>query len=688
MKRFTKQDWRRVVPYLRFTAFITAFISIFLLIGILSLYVYTKTEGPPPLAVQQTTVYYGSGGAKLGESNNGQKRYWVKLDDISEAAIEATVSIEDKKFFSHHGFDYKRIAGAALADLKAMAKVQGASTITQQYARNLYLGHDKTWKRKLNEALYTLRLEVNYTKEQILEGYLNTIYYGHGIYGIEAAANFYFDKPASELTVAEASLLSGIPKGPAHYSPLINKENALSRQENVLAAMVSTGTLTEVEAKKARGEELTFRVKQEEEKPQAAPYFLDVVEKQLKSVVKLDEQTIEMGGLKVYTSLDPAIQNIAEQKVKDTIAPGSDIQAAIVVMDPRTGEVKALVGGRDYGESPFNRAVQAKRQPGSTFKPILYYAAVESGFTPATQLSSEPTAFRYDDGKSVYKPSNFNDYYANGPITLAQALALSDNIFAVKTNMYLQPENLVETAKRFGIKSKLKAVPSLALGTSPVTPLEMTGAFSRLANGGKNTVPVFIKKVVDSEGNVLYESDRKQEQKLDKAAAFVTTHMMTGMFDESLNDYTRVTGIPIKPKLTRPYAGKSGTTRTDSWMIGFSPQLVTSVWVGYDKGQTINRVEEHKYAKEMWADIMEDALKDEKTGGFTPPKDVIAATIDPHTGKLATKDCPAVRLAYFIEGTEPVDYCDDHFEDRKPVPAVDKKEEKKGFFRRIIDWLG
>ncbi|WP_066176038.1 transglycosylase domain-containing protein [Bacillus marinisedimentorum] len=688
MKRFTKADWRRLVPYIRFTAFITVFLSIFLLIGILGLYVYTKMEGPPPLAVQQTSVYYGSGGEKLGESHNGQNRHWVKLNDVSEAAIEATISIEDKKFFSHRGFDYKRIAGAALADLKAMAKVQGASTITQQYARNLYLGHDKTWKRKLKEALYTLRLEVNYTKEQILEGYLNTIYYGHGIYGIEAAANFYFDKPASELTIGEASLLSGIPKGPARYSPLINKDNAISRQENVLAAMVSTGTLTEGEAEKARGEELTFRTKQKEEKPLLAPYFLDVVKKQLKSDVKLDEQTIEMGGLKVYTTLDPSIQKIAEEKVKETIAPDSGIQAAVVVMDPQTGEVKALVGGRDYADSPFNRAVQAKRQPGSTFKPILYYAAIESGFTPATQLSSEPTAFRYDDGNSVYKPSNFNDYYADGPITLAQAIALSDNIFAVKTNMYLQPENLVETAKRLGIKSKLKAVPSLALGTSPVTPLEMTGAFSRLASGGKNTVPVFIKKVVDYEGNVLYERDQEPRQKLDEAAAFVTAHMMTGMFDESLNDYTRVTGKPIKHKLTRPYAGKSGTTRADSWMIGFSPQLITSVWVGYDKGQTINLVEERTYAKEIWADLMEEALKDEKTGGFTPPDGVVAATIDPHTGKLATKACPAVHLAYFIEGTEPVDYCDDHFEDRQPAPAEGEKEEKKGLFKRIIDWLG
>lgn len=675
--------------YLRLLFFGGVFFALILIVSGTALFLYAKVQGPPPLAVPQTTVFYGADGEKIGESHNGQNRYWVELEDISPAAVAATLAIEDRKFFDHHGFDLKRIIGAAIADIKAMAKVQGASTITQQYARNLFLEHDKTWSRKLQEALYTIRLEFNYTKEEILEGYLNTIYYGHGIYGIEAAANYYFNKPASDLTVGEASLLSGIPKGPAHYSPIINEERAKSRQEVVLEAMVKTGELSEQEAVQAFKERLEFKPAQELKGKTVAPYFLDAVKEALRVEIGLDPSTIEMGGLKIYTTLDPKLQALAEETMNDIIDSESKIQAALVAMDPKTGEVKAMIGGRDYEESPFNRAVKAERMPGSTFKPFLYYAAIENGFTPATTLRSEPTIFTYDNGYSHYKPDNFNSYYANDDITLAQAIALSDNIYAVKTNMFLNPAKLVKTAKDFGITSKLKAVPSLALGTSTVKVIDMVNGYSRLANGGKAIKPVFIKKIVDYRGEILYEAKRAVDQALNPQSAFVTAHLMTGMFDEKLNDYTTVTGQSIKEKLTRTYAGKSGTTATDSWMIGFAPQLTAGVWVGYDRDEKITIVKEKSYAKEIWSEFMESALSGKPKKAFKPPEGVVKVAIDPHNGLLATEACPVSRTAYFIEGTEPVHYCTEHLGDQKKEkePTKQKKQEKDSWFKRMFDFF-
>ena len=303
----------------------------------------------------------------------------------------------------------------------------------------------------------------------------------------------------------------------------------------------------------------------------------------------MDERTIELGGLRVYTTLNEKQQALAEDAFAKIIEKSSDIQAALVAMKPGTGEVTALVGGRNYQESPFNRATQAIRQPGSTIKPLLYYAALENGFTPSTTLTSEVTTFPFDDGKSSYSPKNFNHQYANGEITLAQAIALSDNIYAVKTHLFLGQKILIETARRFGLTTKMDEVPSLALGTSGARIIEMVNAYSILANGGRKVQPIFITKVENHKGEVLYQRKKETEQILDPDQAFVMTQMLTGVFDEKLNGYTKVTGSTIAKQLTRPYAGKSGSTSTDSWIIGYTPQLVTGVWTGYDQAKKIER---------------------------------------------------------------------------------------------------
>jgi penicillin-binding protein 2D len=646
-----------------------------------------KLLGPPALLVPQTTVLYAADGSKLGEINNGgQNRYWMPLDKINKQLISATISIEDKNFYKHNGFDFKRIAGALLADIQAGAKVQGASTITQQYARNLFLTHDKTWRRKFQEAFYTLRLEMSYSKEQILEGYLNTIYYGHGSYGVQSASRYYFGKDAEKLTLAEASMLAGIPKGPSYYSPILHEERAKERQGVILSSMASDGYIKESIVKNVISEKLSYVREEKEETDTVAPYFQDAVIRTLKKDLSIHANSIQFGGLRIYTTLDPHMQETAEHTIENRIIDNSKIQTALVAMDPRTGEVKALVGGRNYEESPFNRATQASRAPGSTFKPFLYYTALEHGYTASTPIKSEPTVFAMGDGINEYEPKNFKNRYANDFITMAQALALSDNIYAVKTNMYLGPDKLVKTAKKFGIKSPLASIPSLALGSKGVGVLEITNAYGVFANEGKKVDPVFITKITDSKGEVLYEHEYKSEQVLDKNKAFVMTDLLAGTFDEKLNAYTSVTGSSINQYLTRPMAGKSGSTPTDSWMIGFTPQLVTGVWVGYDQNKELHDVNDTGYSKRIWAYFMEGALKNKPILSFEQPEGVTAVTVNPKNGKLATESCPVTRISYYEKGTEPVEFCDEHGISKKMKDKMKKSEEKRGFFDRIFSW--
>ncbi|MBS4218854.1 PBP1A family penicillin-binding protein [Bacillus sp. FJAT-49711] len=655
--RAHRKKWR-TIRLLMFTSILAigAFGALFL-----SFIIYIKILGPPPLAIPQSTLYYANDGSVIGESNSGEKRYWIKLDEISPSTIEAAIAIEDRTFYHHSGFDFKRIVGAVVANVTAMKKVQGASTISQQYARNLFLTMDKTWKRKISEAIYTIRLEGNYSKDEILEGYLNTINFGHGAYGIEAASQFYFGKNAKDLTIAEGAMLIGIPKGPSIYSPIINYEKAKKRQLLILKSMQEMNVITEETAKAAAEENLIFTGKHPHHRADSAPYFYDIVKKELLTTVGLDERVLALGGLKVFTTIDPKQQEIAENVMKETFAEDSEIQVGFAAMDPKTGFVTALIGGRNYDESPFNRATQAVRQPGSTMKPLLYYAALERGFTPSTLMRSEPTTFTFD-GNSEYTPHNFNNRYANSEVTMAQALAVSDNIYAVKTHLFLGEKVLVDTVHKFGITSDMEPVPSLALGTSGVKVVELLNAYSMLANGGKKVEPIFIQKVVDYRGKVIYEIEEKEEQVLNPDLAFIMSQMMTGMFDSKLNGYATVTGASIANQMSRVYAGKSGSTISDSWMAGFTPGLASVVWTGYDQGKEITLTADKVYAKNMWIRFMERAIEGqpEKLHTFRPPVGVTAVPVDPSNGKLATNLCPVFRLTYFVKGTEPEEICAEH----------------------------
>ncbi|MFC4558115.1 transglycosylase domain-containing protein [Virgibacillus kekensis] len=649
-------------------------------------YLVSYFLGPPDLTSDQNTIYYSRDGEVIGEERGSESRYWMELEDISPEVIEATLAIEDQYFYNHNGFDLKRIAGAVMSDLTTLSLKEGASTLTQQYARNLYLTFEKTWTRKIKEAFYTVRLEMFYSKDEILEGYLNTIYYGHGAYGIEAASRYFFDKSASELTLAESSMLAAIPKGPSYYSPLNDLENAETRQKRILALMKENGDISNPEYYLAVREHLNYVAKKEEKRTAVAPYFQDTVLQEAVSILEMNAERVRSGGYEIYTTLDTERQQELENQANSVIDSGSEIQIGAMALNPETGEIRALVGGRDYEESQFNRAVQAKRMAGSTFKPFLYYAALIHGYDPTTMLMSKPTSFELENGE-VYQPSNYNGYYAYEPISLAQALALSDNVYAVRTNLYLGPETLVKTAKKFGIDGHLPSVPSLALGTASVTVEDMVTGYGMIANGGYEIDSHTITRIVDRNGKEVYTRESEQgERVLDPQSTFILTQLMTGIFDSTLNGYMSVTGSTVADELSRTYAAKSGTTNTDSWMIGFSPDLVTGIWTGYDNSKEIVRTAEEAYAKDIWAGFMEAAHQDKPLKRFDMPAGVVGVPIDPESGERASTYCETSRVMYFEKGTEPTEYCSVHLPGGEE-PEKEKKKDKKGLFQRLFEML-
>ena len=577
---------------------------------------------------------------------------WIALDEISPYLISATIQTEDKNFYHHKGFDFLRIIKAFYVNITSGATSQGASTITQQYAKNLFLDFDKTWARKWDEMWYTIEIEAHYSKDEILEGYLNTINYGHGMYGIENASQFYFGKSAKDLTLAEAAMLTGIPKSPSNYSPLINLEKATQRQQRILNNMYQNKVITKEEYDQALNETLTFIGEKNSNELTTVMYYQDAVLKELQSLKEIPDTFLETGGLKVYTNLDMNAQAELEQNIQETM-PDSDLEVASVMIEPETGKVIALVGGKDYNTSEFNRAVDAKRQVGSTMKPLLYYAALENGFTASTTFTSEATTFTFSN-QQTYSPKNYNEKYGNKPISMATAIAYSENIYAVKTHMFLGEDTLINMARRVGITAELDEVPSLALGTSEIGMLEMAAGYAAFANEGYKVTPHFIEKVVDKEGNVLYEADNKKEAILNQSLTFILNNLLTATYDSNFIDYNYPTAINIAPKMTHTYALKSGTTDTDNWYIGYNKDVVTAVWCGYDNNQALD-ASEYKYAQNIWLTTMEDYMKDKEDTWYDMPSNVVGVLVNPISGKPATESDKKKKIMYYIKGTEPTD---------------------------------
>lgn len=626
----------------------------FLLLFILgfSLYGYSRVSTKLEIKNANNISLYDENG-NLFFMGNGTSE-WIGLDNISNYLIDATISTEDKNFYDHFGFDFLRILKAGWVNITSGETRQGASTISQQYIKNLFLDFDKTWERKWNELWLTLNMEIHYSKDEILEGYLNTINYGHGMYGIENASKFYFNKSAADLTLAEASILVGIPKSPANYSPIVNYELSKKRQKMVLEGMVKNGYITEEEKNIAYEEELIFIGKKSSIDLSTVMYYQDAVLNELEELGDIPTSFLDTGGLKIYTALDLDAQSILEEKIENNLNNNENIQANAVMMDPNTGAIIALVGGRDYSKSQFNRSISSVRQVGSVMKPILYYSALENGFTSSTCFTSEETTFTFSNNQN-YSPRNANEVYGNKPISLAAAIAYSDNVYAVKTHIFLGEESLVNMANRLGISANMQAVPSLALGTSEINIIELTSAFATFANEGYKVNPHLITRIEDHNGNVLYEVDDVKESILNPSLVYILNSLLTTTYDSTFIDYNYPTVLGISSKLSRKYAIKSGTTATDSWTVGYTPQVITSVWVGYDDSSDIS-TNDYMYTKNIFADSMEAYLKDKEEVWYTMPNNVVGVLVDPISGLPVDNTSKRKKVLYYLKGTEPSNY--------------------------------
>ncbi|HIT22652.1 MAG TPA: penicillin-binding protein [Candidatus Scybalousia intestinigallinarum] len=627
--------------------FVLLMIIVLLAFGGVILYIKMS----PKLEIKNANAFlmYDSQNELFFQGSGSQE--WVNLEDISDKLITATIYTEDKHFYQHFGFDFLRIAKAMFVNITSGSKSQGASTISQQYAKNLFLDFDKTWERKLKEMWITLQLEVHYDKDEILEGYLNTINYGHGMYGIQNAAKFYFDKNASELDWAEAAMLTGIPKSPSNYSPIVNFELAKQRQTNILYNLYQNDVISEEEYNQAVNEELTIVGEKNSQELANIMYYQDAVMRELNSLEEIPDSLLETGGIKIYTNLDMNAQSILENSIKNNLTEDTELQVASVMMDPNTGKIIALVGGKDYNKSQYNRAYQSARQVGSTMKPFLYYAALESGFTSSTTFTSEQTTFTFSNNQT-YSPQNYGDQYGNKPISLATAISYSDNIYAVKTHMFLGEDALVNISKRLGITAELEEVPSLPLGTASINIIEMAAAYSAFANEGYKVEGYLISRVEDLKGNVLYEHKEEKENILNKSLTYILSELLTSTYDSTFIDYNYPTAIGIAPKIKHKLALKSGTTNTDHWSIGYNHNIVTAVWIGYDDNRDIE-ASDYKYSRNIWVEATEGYLQDQEDAWYKQPSNVVGVLVNPITGKPATEADEKKKIMYYVKGTEP-----------------------------------
>ena len=618
------------------------YLTTILLVLYVSLYVYAKFDNKISIKSANSFYMYDNNNEIFNKEDN-----WVSIKEISPNLINATISIEDKHFYNHVGFDYLRIMKAMTVNIKNMKNLEGASTITQQLAKNLFLDFDKTWERKIEEAWLTIKLESNFTKNEILEGYLNTINYG-GVFGIENASIYYFGKSAKDLNLSEASILAGIPKSPSYYSPITNYDNAKMRQKIILNAMVNNKFINESEKEKAISEKLNIVGKYEKNNSNTLMYYQDAVIKELNSIKSIPKSFIKTGGLKIYTNLDLNTQIDLENNIEKYLKNDQDLQVASVMVNPNDGKIIALIGGRNYKKSEFNRAIESKRQVGSTLKPFLYYSALENGFTASTTFNSSKTTFVFSNDEK-YSPKNYGDIYANKDITMAAALAYSDNIYAVKTHLFLGENNLVNMLNRIGITSNLSPVPSLALGTSEINIIDMTSSYSVFANNGYKIKPHLIEKIVDMNGKVLYKFNEEKKLILNQSTTYIMNELLSNCYNNVFVDYNYPTCINIASKVSNKYAIKTGTTDTDHLIFGYNPEIVLGIWSGYDNNDD-TYPEVSTNIKLAWIDTIENYFKKNKATWYKKPDNIVGVPVNPITGELNTNKNT---ILYYIKGTEP-----------------------------------
>lgn len=687
-------------PRLLVTAVFTAAIMGFLSAGALAWFTVDLTAGLPDRnairgigdMAQSTTIYDARDRPVFTIFK--EQRIEVPFKKISPNLIKAVISVEDQRFYDHSGVDAIRVAAAVLRNLEAGRRAEGGSTITQQLARQSFLSRDKTYRRKLKEIILAAYIESFYSKEEILELYLNKVYLGDGLYGVEAAARGYFAKSASDLTLDEAALLAGLIQSPSSYAPTVNLDRARARRTVVLQTMVESGAIDEATAERARKAEVRL-ANALEIKETSGLYFKEQVRRDL--VDRFGWQRVYQGGLRVYTTIDPELQALAERIVEKglqdierrpgyshEVRPGSAppkagpsaakekgapdyLQGALVAFDPTNGHVRVLVGGRDFDESRFNRAVQAKRQAGSAFKPFVYAAALEAGYSPATVITGLNDPILTAQGAWVPE----DEHTSASAMTLRTALRTSSNRAAVQMLNTVGIASAVDYAKRLKMGT-LPSVPSLALGAGDVTLVSMTAAYGAFANGGFVRQPTLIRRVEDSDGNVLYKDVGQSTRAISEATAFLMSSMLADVINHGTAYRARQNGFIL------PAAGKTGTTNdyNDAWFVGFTPHLATGVWIGFDQPKTIIR---NGYAGElavpMWAAFMKTATSGDKPDWFERPSTVTAVNVCRVSGKLPGSGCDNVQVVtrdglaetrsmiyteYFLKGTQPSTVCPVH----------------------------
>ena len=585
-----------------------------------------------------------------------ERRSFVPLNEIPRHVVQAVVASEDRRFFRHWGVDILGLGRATFRNVRAGGVVEGGSTLSQQLVKNLFLSRERNVFRKFHEALLAVMLELRYSKEEILEFYLNQIYLGQrgswSLCGVEEAALFYFNKHARELTVPEGALLAGIIPAPNRLSPYREPEAAVARRNEVLADMVDCGWLGKDEAKKYKRQRMRFAPSPPP--TTKAPYFIDYVRDSLSR--DISEADMNARGFAIFTTLDSRLQGTAERLVRegareaDWRSPlgGSErnpAQASLLAMEPATGYIRAMVGGRNYAESSYNRAVDSRRQPGSAFKPFVYLAALDTPFqgrrpalTAATVLEDLPDTFSTDIGP--WSPRNFEGVY-EGRVTAARALARSLHVATVNQELAVGIPKVIQMAKTLGVESKLRNVPSLALGACEVSVLEMTRAYAALANGGNMAKPIAVRAVLDRGGDVRWSPKREQKRVLHAETAYMATVLLQGPVI-----YGTAAGIRSEFGFVRPAAGKTGTTsdENDAWFIGYTPQLACGVWVGCDKGRRLG-LTGTQAAVPIWAHFMVAAHRGKPIVDFQPPPGVTDVWIDAETGYRAGPECPRVMRA-------------------------------------------
>ena len=664
--------------------------------GASALFAYQVIDGVPDRStlgrvaeMPRATIFYDHQNQPAFTISREQ-RIEVPLDRIAPALRQAMVAIEDQRFYEHQGVDIIRIAGAAVANVRDGRRGQGASTITQQLARLSFLTTDKTYTRKLQEALLAALIETEYSKDQILELYLNKVYFGSGFYGAEAAALGYFGKHAADLNVPEAAMIAGLVKAPSNYAPTVDLERAIKRRTVVLQAMREMNAIDQAVFERARSTKVVLNDALNKEEP-FGRFFKEHIRREL--VSRFGEPRVYEGGLKVYTTIDVAMQRAADAEVQRVLADldkrrdkrGAEttaaLQASLIAIDPRSGEVRALIGGRDFIQSNYNRAISAKRQPGSAFKPFVYAAALEAGYSPASLIEHLDEPIQTLQGAWVPEDGH-SDASA---LTMRAALKTSSNRAAVRMIEDLGIQKAVDYAERVGI-GQMPSVPSLALGSGEVTLESLTSAYAVFATQGLHRTPTYIKRIEDADGNVLYASPYESQQVIAPQTSFLMTHMLADVINYGTAWKARQLGFKL------PAAGKTGTTNDyhDAWFVGYTPRLVTGVWIGFDQPQTIiSRGYAADVAVPLWAGFMKKATDGDPAEWYKTPKGITSASVCRLSGKLPVDGCyeatvvdddgeesrkSTVYTEYFVKGTEPEESC--------PVHS------SRSLFSRMAGWVG